>query len=60
MNQKIRKAVPSELEDRIRRAINGMEAPDYRFPRRFGRKDYIAVALVAAGCLAMILIGATL
>ena len=49
-----------KLEDIIEQKIGEMESPGYEPPKRFGRRDYLAVALVAAGCLALILAGASL
>lgn len=47
------------LEVKIKEKIAEMESPSYEFPKRFGKKEYIAVAVVAAVCLALILWGAT-
>ena len=43
-----------ETEARIAR----MEEPDYPFPRRFSRGDWLLWALVTGGSLAMLILGA--
>ena len=48
------------LEEKIEEKIIEMESPSYEFPKRFGKKEYIAVAVVAAICLALILLGANM
>lgn len=45
-----------ETEARIAR----MEEPDYPFPRRFSRRDWLLWALVTAGSLAMLILGTRL
>jgi hypothetical protein len=50
----------SELDAAILRKIDEMEDPDYRFPKRFSRKDYILTASVALICLVLIFVGARL
>lgn len=45
-----------ETEARLSR----MEQPDYPFPRRFSRRDYLLWGLVTAGCLLLLLAGARL
>ena len=46
------------LEKKIEEKIAEMESPSYEFPKRFGKKEYIAVVVVAAICLTLILLGA--
>lgn len=50
----------AQLQEEIERRILRMEQENYRFPKRFGRKDYVAAALAALGCLVMLVIGAWL
>lgn len=45
-----------ETEARIAR----MEEPDYPFPRRFSRRDWLLWVLVTGGSLAMLILGARL
>lgn len=45
-----------ETEARLSR----MEQPDYPFPARFSRRDYLLWGLVTAGCLLLLLVGARL
>ena len=45
-----------ETEARIAR----MEEPDYPFPRRFSRRDWLLWAVVTLGSLAMLILGARL
>lgn len=49
-----------QLDAEIERRICEMEKNDYEFPKRFAKKDYIILALVAAICLAMLIIGRNL
>jgi hypothetical protein len=46
------------LEEKVMDAINEMEAPDYVFPKRFTRTDYIIVAVCAAISAAALIAGA--
>ena len=48
------------LEEKIEEKIIEMESPSYEFPERFGKKEYIAVVVVAAICLTLILLGANM
>ena len=54
----------SDYEQRLQREIEGrveeMERPGYVFPRRFSRGDALLWAVVAAGSLALVLLGAWL
>ena len=44
-----------ELNAEIEERLSEMENPDYAFPRRFGKKDYIiAAAIVVIGILVLI------
>ena len=45
------------LEEKIVDAINEMEAPDYVFPKRFTKTDYIIVAVCAAISAAALIAG---
>ncbi|MCC8122602.1 MAG: hypothetical protein LIO58_03590 [Oscillospiraceae bacterium] len=47
------KQMNADIETRIQE----MEDPSYRFPKRFARRDYITVAVVAGICLVLIMIG---
>ncbi len=46
------------LEEKIEDAINELEAPDYVFPKRFTKTDYIIVAVCAAISAAALIAGA--
>lgn len=48
------------LQEEIERRILNMEQENYRFPKHFDKKDYVAAALSALGCLIMLVIGAWL
>lgn len=50
----------AQLQEEIERRILRMEQENYRFPKRFDNKDYVAAALAALGCLVMLVIGAWL
>lgn len=50
----------NEFEQQLEARIAAMEQPGYQFPARFGRKDYISVAIAAAACLILIIIGGAL
>ncbi len=50
----------NEFERQLEERITALEKPGYQFPARFGRKDYVSVAVVAAVCLVLIVIGGTL
>lgn len=43
----------TEIEERIFE----MRQPDYHFPKRFKKLDYISVTVVVVGCLAMVIGG---
>lgn len=45
------------LEQAIETRIQEMEDPDYVFPKRFHRWDYLSVAGTALVCLLLILLG---
>ncbi|MGN0587442.1 MAG: hypothetical protein ACI4JF_09160 [Oscillospiraceae bacterium] len=47
-----------KLNAEIEKRISEMEQSDYVFPKRFGKRDYIILAAVAAVCLVMIIVGA--
>lgn len=44
----------TEIEDRI----SEMEKPDYEFPQRFSKTDYIITAVVIGVCLIAVIAGA--
>ena len=46
-----------QMNATIENRIHEMENPGYRFPIRFGKRDYIVAAAVAAICLFMIIWG---
>lgn len=48
----------AELNTEIEKRIDEMEQPDYEFPRRFSKTDYIVTVTVAFICLALIIAGA--
>ena len=48
------------LEQEIIKRIEDMEKPDYEFPLRFSKKDYIVTAVVVVLCFALIIFGAHL
>ncbi len=48
------------LEEEAEARISRMEAPGYPFPRRFSRGDWLVWALVTAGSLLLLLLGAGL
>ncbi len=58
--QTARDSQAEAFEQQLEARIAAMEQPGYQFPARFGRKDYIAVAIVAAVCLVLIIIGGAL
>ncbi|MCD7947769.1 MAG: hypothetical protein LUG13_05665 [Oscillospiraceae bacterium] len=47
----------NQMNTDIENRIQEMEDPAYRFPRRFGPRDYITVAVVAVVCLFFIIVG---
>ena len=49
-----------KLDAEIEKRIAEMEEPNYVFPKRFGRRDYIAVGATVLFCLAAVIIGAYL
>lgn len=59
-NTTARDSQAEAFEQQLEERIAAMEQPGYQFPVRFGRKDYIAVAIVAAVCLVLIVMGGTL
>lgn len=48
------------FEQQLEARIAAMEQAGYQFPARFSRKDYLWVALVAAACLVLLIIGGAL
>lgn len=50
----------NEFEQQLEARIAAMEQTGYQFPARFRRKDYLWVALVAAACLLLLIIGGAL
>lgn len=49
-----------KLDAEIEKRIAEMEEPNYVFPKRFGRMDYITVGATVLFCLAAVIIGAYL
>ncbi|MBQ8175965.1 MAG: hypothetical protein IJ035_02895 [Oscillospiraceae bacterium] len=47
-----------KLNEEIENRICEMESDEYDFPERFGRRDYIALGIVAFVSLLMLIIGA--
>ncbi len=60
VSQVARDSQVEAFEQQLEERISAMEQPGYDFPARFSRKDYISVAIVAAVCLVLIVIGGTL
>ncbi len=60
VSQAARDSQAEAFEQQLEARIAAMEQPGYDFPARFSRKDYISVAIVAAVCLVLIVIGGTL
>ncbi len=52
MNDKYNKLLEEKIEE--------LEGKDYRFPERFGIRDYLFVIFICAVCLAFIIAGAGL
>jgi hypothetical protein len=48
----------TQLNSEIEKSIAEMESATYEFPEKFKKKDYVIVAIVAAICLAIIIVGA--
>lgn len=48
------------LDSEIEKRLNAMESPDYAFPTRFGKRDYIIVSIVVVFSLIVLIIGAFL
>ncbi len=49
-----------KLAVEIEKRISEMESEDYEFPKRFGKRDYIILAVVCAVCLILIIAGGCL
>ena len=47
-----------KLNKEIESRICEMESDEYEFPERFGKRDYIALGVVAVLSLAMLILGA--
>lgn len=60
VSQVARDSQVEAFEQQLEERISAMEQPGYDFPARFSRKDYISVAIVAAVCLVLIVMGGTL
>lgn len=60
VSQVARDSQVEAFEQQLEERISAMEQPGYDFPARFSRKDYISVAIAAAACLILIIIGGTL
>ena len=54
MNQDYEKLLTEEIESKI----TEMESPDYEFPTRFSKKDYIFTVIVILVFLAGVIAGA--
>lgn len=48
------------VEEELINRIELIESPDYEGAKRFSRKDYIATAIIAVVCLAIVIAGAFL
>ncbi len=46
------------LEEKVMDAVNEMESPDYVFPKRFSKMDYIIVAICSVVSVAILIAGA--
>ncbi len=46
-----------KLNAEIEKRISEMERSDYKFPKRFGKSDYVFLAAVCAVCLAAVIAG---
>lgn len=60
VSQAARDSQAEAFERQLEERISAMEQPGYDFPARFSRKDYIFVAIAAAACLILIIIGGAL
>ena len=60
VSQVARDSQVEAFEQQLEERIAAMEQAGYQFPARFSRKDYISVAIAAAVCLVLIVIGGTL
>ncbi len=58
--EQLREGFEEELNRETARRIEEMEKPDYTFPRRFGRKDYLLWGAAVAACLLCLILGARL
>lgn len=54
--EEFQRRLDQETEARIAR----MEQPDYVFPRRFSRWDYLLWGVVTVSCLLLVMLGAKL
>ena len=59
-NTTARDSQAEAFERQLEERISAMEQPGYQFPARFNRNDYVSVAVVAALCLVLIVMGGTL
>lgn len=46
------------LHEEIEKRLEEMEKPDFEFPQRFSKRDYLITAVVAVVCLVILIIGA--
>ena len=60
MKQRESAEYEAQLNRETERRIAGLERPDYPFPKRFSRRDYLVWAAVALAWLGVILLGARL
>lgn len=58
-NKNIRRGIMEleKLYDDIESRLSEMEKPQYEYPKRFSKRDYIFVAVVCIICLAGIIYG---
>lgn len=59
MNQTQRE-FQEKLDRETEARLSRMERPDYPFPRRFARRDYLLWGVVTAGCFVLLLVGVRL
>lgn len=50
----------ARLDEETEARIAQMERPDYAFPRRFSRRDYLLWGVVTAVCLLLTVLGVRL
>lgn len=50
----------NKVDNEIEKRLKIMEDPEYEFPERFNKKDYVIVCIVILLCLSFLIIGAFL